>query len=385
MPRTKTVALASAGVTVAALLTVLNVATAAPTASAATCGALFDDFSYTSHTDPNLTAHGWSPRSNSGGPGVPGATWAPENITFPTVDGDKVAQLASSTDGTAGGTKQTELLQSQLRFFDGTYAARVKFADAPATGSDGDRINQTFFTISPLRYDNDPLYSELDISEYLPNGGWGEPVWPVNFETSWNTYQLEPWVSKNKYDTQTRSFAGWHTLVATVGSGHVKYFIDGAQVGDHSTINVGGQELSVYPRQNMSLNFNQWFIDLTQHTGGLATYQEQIDWVYYVKSQVVSPTDVTSQTAAFRTAGTRFKDDLAGNCGTPPPTSSTTSSSSTTPPPPANCSGAQEWDWGTVYLEGQRVKHNNHLWQARWWTQGSEPGPTAQWQDLGPC
>ncbi|MDR4215909.1 hydrolase, partial [Bacillus paralicheniformis] len=94
-----------------------------------------------------------------GGPGVPGARWAPENITFPSVDGDKAAQLASSTDGTASGTKHTELLQNQMRFFEGTYAARIKFADAPVSGADGDRVNQTFFTISPLRYDNDPLYS----------------------------------------------------------------------------------------------------------------------------------------------------------------------------------------------------------------------------------
>ena len=26
-----------------------------------------------------------------------------------------------------------------------------------------------------------------------------------------------------------------------------------------------------------------------------------------------------------------------------------------------------------------------HLWQAKWWTQGSEPGWTAQWADLGRC
>jgi len=34
--------------------------------------------------------------------------------------------------------------------------------------------------------------------------------------------------------------------------------------------------------------------------------------------------------------------------------------------------------------DGQR-KHNGHLWQANWWTQGSEPGVTAQWKDLGAC
>lgn len=365
---------------VVALLATFAPATvmASPAANAA-CGELFDDFHYASHTDPTLAAHGWSARSNAGGPGVPGARWAPENITFPSVDGDKAAQLASSTDGTASGTKHTELLQNQMRFFEGTYAARIKFADAPVSGADGDRVNQTFFTISPLRYDNDPLYSELDFAEYLPNGGWGEPTWPVNFHTSWHTYQLEPWVSKNKYDKQVRSMAGWHTVVATVSGGHVKYYVDGQLNGDHSTIFVDGKELSVYPRQMMSLNFNHWFIDLTQHSGGLSTYHEQIDWVYYAKNRVLTPAEAVAQAGTFRGSGVRFKDDLVGNCGTPPPTD---------PPPPTNppdCTNAPAWQWATVYLENQRVKHNGKLWRARWWTQGSEPGVTAQWENLGTC
>jgi Carbohydrate-binding module family 5/12 len=387
MPKPRLAALSAIAVTLAGLTTALTVASAAADVQpAAACGELFDDFHYTSYTDPNLTGRGWQARSSAGGPGVPGATWAPQNITFPTVDGDKAAQLASSTDGTASGTKHTELLQSERRFFEGTYAARIKFSDAPVSGPDGDRINQTFFTISPLRYDNDPIYSELDFAEYLPNGGWGEPVWPVNFQTSWNTYQLEPWVSKNKYDKQTVSMAGWHTVVATVAGGHVKYYVDGRLVGDHSTINVNGQTLSVYPRQMMSLNFNHWFIDLTQHNGGLSTYQEQIDWVYYAKNQVLTPAAASGAASAFRSSSVRFKDDLVGTCGTPPPTDPPpTDPPPTDPPPVVDCSNAQAWNWGTVYLEGQRVKHAGKLWQARWWTQGSEPGLTAQWQNVGTC
>ncbi len=43
---------------------------------------LFDDFDYASSSDPSLSAHGWNVRSNSGGPGVPGATWDPSKVTF---------------------------------------------------------------------------------------------------------------------------------------------------------------------------------------------------------------------------------------------------------------------------------------------------------------
>ena len=92
---------------------------------------LFDDFDYTGHTDPKIAANGWTVRSNSGGPGVPGAIWAPENVTFPSQSGNSVMNLETSTAGTAACTVQTEILTQSMKFRNGTYAARVKFCDAP--------------------------------------------------------------------------------------------------------------------------------------------------------------------------------------------------------------------------------------------------------------
>ncbi|WP_414945293.1 glycoside hydrolase family 16 protein [Amycolatopsis sp. cmx-11-32] len=291
-----------------AALSVAALGLAPGTASgAAACGALFDDFHYASHTDGLLSQHGWQVRSGGGGPGVAGARWAPEGITFPTSGGDKVLQLASATDGTPAGTTQTEILQPGRRFFEGTYAARIRFSDAPASGPDGDRINQTLFTISPLRYDNDPIYSELDFSEYLPNGGWGE-AGPVNFQTSWHTYTPDPWYAENKSSAQRRSIDGWHSVAATVSDGHVRYYIDGTLVADHDR----GGPFDVYPRQDMSLNFNQWFIDLTRHSGGTSTYLEQVDWVYYAKNEVLTPQSAAERAASYRSSGVRFADDLSG-------------------------------------------------------------------------
>jgi len=313
--------------------------------AAAACGALFDDFNYASHTDGTLGSHGWQVRSSAGGPGVPGARWAPEGITFPTSDGDKVLQLASSTNGTGAGTTQTEILQGNRRFLEGTYASRIRFSDAPASGADGDRVNQTFFTISPLRYNNDPIYSELDFSEYLPNGGWGE-TGPINFQTSWHTYTPDPWYAENKNNSQKRSINGWHTVVSTVSAGHVKYYIDGALVADHDR----SGPFDVYPRQAMSLNFNQWFIDTAGHSGGTATYLQQVDWVYYAKDQVLSPSTAVANAASFRSSGVRFKDDIgSGSCTTNPPPPTTT----TTQPPPA--SGT--WAPNTFYPVGAQVTY----------------------------
>lgn len=62
---------------------------------------LFDDFDYASSADPAIAAHGWSVRSNSGGPGVPNATWSPENVTFATEGGNSIMNMETSTAGRA--------------------------------------------------------------------------------------------------------------------------------------------------------------------------------------------------------------------------------------------------------------------------------------------
>ena len=293
----------SAGLAVAVLAASAAVALSSGTpAGAADCGYLFDDFHYSSSADARLTQNGWTPRSYQGGPGVPGANWSPSSITFPTSDGDQVMQLTASTDGTGAGTEHAELYSTQKRYLEGTYASRVRFTDTPVSGDDGDHINQTFFTISPLNGDLDPTYSELDISEYLPNGGWGEQG-PINYQTSWYTYRGEPWYADNYHTEQRSSLAGWHTLVAQVANGHIVYYIDGAQVGDHPN--------KFYPRQTMTINWNLWFIDTATHTGGLSTYVQQVDWVLHAKNQVLSPSQVASRTSGYRTAGTRFLDTVA--------------------------------------------------------------------------
>jgi hypothetical protein len=83
----------------------------------------------------------------------------------------------------------------------------------------------------------------------------------------------------------------------------------------------------------------------------------------------------------------------------------------TNPPPATGCTDAPEWAIGSVYTSGNLVKHEKsrsgdpngpasgqgkHLWRAKYWTRGSEPGwttccrgrqaaPTDQSQDLGRC
>ncbi|MCK2219589.1 hydrolase [Actinomadura sp. ATCC 31491] len=258
-------------------------------------GVLFDDFTYSGSSDPLLAQRGWTVRSSSGGPGVPGATWSPSALSFP----GGLLTLDSRTDGTAAGTVQTELSTANRKFFEGTYAARVRFSDAPTSGPDGEHVVQTFFTITPLRYNLDPDYGELDF-EYLPNGGWGEPS-NILYTTSWETYQGDPWQAVNTHTEERTSFAGWHDLVIQVSGGRIRYYVDGRLFADHGDI--------YYPETPMWIMFNQWFIDLQAATGTRA-YRQQVDWLYYSKNEVVAPAEVTSRVTAFRAAGTAFRDTV---------------------------------------------------------------------------
>ncbi|MEU0883727.1 cellulose binding domain-containing protein [Lentzea sp. NPDC005914] len=259
---------------------------------------MFDDFSYTSSSDSRISQRGWTVRGGGGGPGVPGAEWDPSRVTFPTVDGSKVLRLDSWNNGSAA--RQTEMFH-QRKFFEGTYAARVKFSDAPVFGPDGDQVVQTFFTITPLNAPMDPDYGELDF-EYLPNGGWGESS-NILYETTWETYQNEPWVADNIHNEQRVSYAGWHDLVIQVGGGRVKYFIDGTQVADHGD--------KYYPETPMSINFNLWFI-----SGGLQgssaerAYQQDVDWVYFAKDRVLSPAQVKTAVQNYRNSGVEHTDNV---------------------------------------------------------------------------
>ena len=265
--------------------------TTPPTSPPPSGTALFDDFHYSGPSDPAIAAHGWAIRTGAGGPGVQNS-WSADTFSFPgdpTAKGGKVMDLTASTDGTTAGTKQAEIDTTAKKFFEGTYAARVYFNDAPTTGQNGDHVNETFYTITP----DDSLYSEDDF-EYLPNGGWGGPAYSM-YTTSW--------YSSDAFDRVTNdtlgSLQGWHTLVATVAGGTVTYYIDGKQVFSSSG--------KYYPREKMTIDFNEWFIDLP--FTGARSWDEKVNWVYY-NANSLTPAAVDSAVNGYYASGTHFTDTV---------------------------------------------------------------------------
>ena len=262
---------------------------------------LFDDFSYS--TLDEMTSNGWVVRSGSGWPGVTGALFRPENVSFldyPDPADNRLLRMTSSTDGTNQNTYQTQICH-QRKYLEGTYAARVRFSDQPVSGADGDQVVQTFYTITPYEEALDPAYSEMDY-EYLPNGGWGSGDLTF-YVTTWETVQIEPWNADNTSSSVQGSLAGWHTLVTQVTGGTVRYFVDSRMIAQH-----GGD---YYPDAPMSINFNLWFIDggLSQ-TEGLRQYEEDVDWVFHEAGVLLMPDEVTARVNELRNASVKFRDTV---------------------------------------------------------------------------
>ncbi len=278
----------------------LLAATAMADTSAATgTQVLFDDFSYDSVAA--FQRNGWIARTAVGWPGIANASWdgAISFIDDPSAKGNRLVRMTAQTDGTK--TRQAQFCH-QRKYREGTYAARVRFRDAPVSGPDGDQIVETFYLIAPLKAPLDPDYSEQDF-EYLPNGGWGGADLTLH-TTTWETFRPEPqWLQVSASDARRNSLEGWHTLVLQVANREVRYFLDGERIALHGE--------PFYPEDTMSINFNLWFIreGLIDSRQG-RVYQQDVDWVLHRAGDVLSPSDVATEVARLRSAGVSFRDTV---------------------------------------------------------------------------
>lgn len=267
---------------------------------------LFDDFTYAG--PQAMSEHGWLARTKRGIPGVHGASWGGmEGVSFvpdPDEPDNRLMRLTSSTAGDAATTYQIQLCH-QRKYLEGTYAARVRFEDTPASGPDGDEIVETFYAISPA---NEPNYSEIDF-EYLPNGGWGveEPTFWVTTWAPWGRVRPQPPDAEHDHDNTSsqreESFEGWHVLVIQVAEGSVRYFIDGELIGTHG----GGYA----PTAPLSINFNLWFVEdglLESETP--RQYVQHVDWVYHEVDTVLTTEEVERSVEKLRETYTSFRDTV---------------------------------------------------------------------------
>jgi hypothetical protein len=87
----------------------------------------------------------------------------------------------------------------------------------------------------------------------------------------------------------------------TVSGGHVKYYIDASLKADHSGI--------YYPEGPMTLNYNLWFIDGTG-SSGTRVWQQRMDWVYFAKDTVLTPAQVDTIVANYKSSNVARLDTV---------------------------------------------------------------------------
>jgi hypothetical protein len=276
---------------------------------------IWDDFNYSGWNDKAAADFGWRFRTGLGWPSQFGV-WSEKQVTFLNDSADATNRIMRFTNCT-NGVKGDSTIQCQAskqppvcRF--GTYASRVRLRSKASSGPNvlSDKLTQTFYMIvgvegtytepflpDSLKKFNSPIepHSEMDF-EYLPHGGWNWPDFPPTMtNTSWAPDMLS---NGNPGD-----YAGWHVLILVMDSLMATYYLDGKVLFTHT---------SHIPSLVMSLNYNQWFIELGT-PGPMRTYVEDMDWVLYVDKKYLSLSDVNSLVNDFRSKGIqRLDKDLKG-------------------------------------------------------------------------
>ncbi len=269
----------------------------------------FDDFHYVSGgpsnpIDPQFECFGWYVRTEPGGPGPAGAAWRADFVTWAedaSVPGNRVMRLRAVTDGTAAGTVQSEVDTNEDLFYEGTYCARIRFADPPA--GPAQRSVQAFTTYKGLLCD--PNYSECDI-EYTPRDPWSNRcgTTPALHLQTWEQYCDNPYLL-DLYPAQPApvcgSLAGWHIYTIQISGGTVRYYVDGLLRASH-----GG---NYYPESAMRILLLHWFAGPL--SPGVATdLTMEVDWLYYARNSVLSASVVESIVSQYRADGVRRRNTL---------------------------------------------------------------------------
>jgi len=271
-------------------------------------GVFFDDFRYDAFPSGHLTEqgesdfkeHGWDIKTGASGPGI--AEWDANNVFFGNGENDEgIVELQIRTNGDPYYTYQSEIF-TEPKFFEGTYAALIRFSDKPQSPVDG--TVQTFFSISNYSLTCDKeIYSECDF-EYLEYDAWkysfkkySPPIQESNlYVTTW-----EQAVPRDSIDDPCGgSLAGeWSTLVFTVDSNEVKYYLNGVLVPVEEP-----HMDKYYPESNMGINFNHW-IDPNGYgiSGDTRTYIFKVDWVLHIKDKVLTTIEVESLVREYQSHG----------------------------------------------------------------------------------
>lgn len=252
----------------------------------------FDDFTYSTSADSSFHDWYWV-RSGIGAPGQ--GTWDPDLIVFysdPQDSNNIIMKIPSQLSGEKQTIKKSSIETHEYMFREGTFSARVYFTDSPSDWND--LTVQAFFTINTLE-----TYAEVDM-EYL---AWDNNYWYGEglYMTSWGDYkdglpmsqQDRELMPSSPSDKRPTDLQGWHILMMIVNGGHIKYYLDGDLMADHSG--------SRYPDCDMRICFSHWPDVLYSSSTTTRKHDMEVDWVYHQANIELSTSEVEDRVKSLRT------------------------------------------------------------------------------------
>lgn len=274
----------------------------------------WDDFDYSDFSDPELEKFGWdlldrnawpAPGDEDGG----GLPYSGDNILFladKEIPGNKIMSVATVNKGTLASRKFSRIETIDPLFFEGTYAARVKFTDENSAKYQDGNI-QTFYTI--FQSEGKKEHSEHDF-EYLPYDTWmgNDDYEPTMYVSSHDRYDVIDgklhFYNDCKFLNQSYG-EQWHLYQFNIYGGIIKYYIDGELVATHDKAKQDPTS-SVYPDSKMQICFANW-ITFEDHEGfRLGPLKEErenkffVDWVYHAADEDVLYEQVVERVAEKR-------------------------------------------------------------------------------------
>lgn len=278
----------------------------------------WDDFSYQNSDDPAIASFGWDLMNRNGWPGenapVP---YLKSNVAFDTDPEDganTIMKLSTNNTNELSSRSFSRIQWDGFEFFEGVFAARVKFSDVPGIYQDGNI--QTFYLINNDEVQNvedidtDTIHAEIDF-EYLDYDVWGGG----NFEnamhfTTWESYVVNPWTTRNAHDSRKRGYTDrFYNLYVWVENGdQVRYLIDDGEGNIIHTKAEQNPSLSVYPDRKMQIAFANWIWSNPNQPLGPSiserTATMEVDWVYHAEDATLSVEDVLARVASLKESST---------------------------------------------------------------------------------
>ncbi|MFA6618169.1 MAG: glycoside hydrolase family 16 protein [Candidatus Neomarinimicrobiota bacterium] len=269
----------------------------------------FDDFSYKNTLDPKLNEHGWTIIDGIDSP-PRNAHYKKTYVSFeedPNDINNSFITLKASCRHSVESMRLSRI-ESDLRFFEGTYATRIHFDNQLRKTKDGNI--QAFYTISSSLTEGTAEYSECDF-EYLPYDVWNRQgkTKPAFYLTSWETYISEQGLEDFAQYSDHKRLKGWHLIVIQIMNGQVTYYLDNSKT-PLATLKISDKGSDTYPESIMKIAFANWITKTNPKKNTHRSSTIKVDWVYHIENQALSLNEVYRRVRLLQKDDIRFIDSL---------------------------------------------------------------------------